>query len=913
MKRFFAALLTLALLLVLLPAAALAAEGIPGQDGYTLTLNPNYNGGVGQMYDHVTSMELPSLTRSGHVFNGWAESAAGGVRYLAGDKITLTSNTTLYAVWDQGNGGGSVSISAAEIKLADFDADGNAPLTITADSLVLGSVKYSDGTYLANSLRVQLSSGTLRNGTASLSFQFYSAYDNTIAYVNTTFRLAGSKERSIHIDRSAIDAAASGNYTGSISYASMWMCDDVVWTGPSGSIPLTLTIPERYAVTVSGGTADKTKAAAGEAVTITANAPASGQRFKAWTGADGLTFTSGSAASAEATFTMPAQTVEVTATYEDIPTFSSIQVKVLPAGNIHTIVAEPGDLVENVKAKIEDKTGIPPERQVLRYNDKHLENGKLLAEYGIGGDAVLSLYVKETVTYKVVGGTWADRTAEDRTETVYSGFFPANVPTGMLPASGYTGGAWDTDPVSVTITGDTTFTYTFAAIPTYTVALNPNGGTCAQPSVTVTYGQAYGTLPTPTRTGHKFEGWWTTKETGGKQVTASTVCYATGNYTMFARWEAKKYTVTLNPNGGSVSPTSISVTYDKAYGELPTPTRTGHKFEGWWTTKDTGGKQVTASTICYATGNYTMFARWMPRTYTVALNPNGGTCSKSSITVTYGQAYGTLPTPTRRGYTFKGWWTTQATGGKQVTAATVCKATGNYTMYARWEEGVSYTVRLDPNGGTCAAASVTVTYGQAYGTLPTPTRRGYKFAGWWTTKTEGGKQVTKDTICYATGNYTLFARWTALASYTVTLNPNGGSCATASVTVYYSQTYGDLPTPTRRGYKFAGWWTTKTTGGKQVTKDTICYATGNYTLFARWTALASYTVTLNPNGGTCATASVTVYYSQAYGTLPTPTRAGYSFNGWWTAKTGGKQVTASTVCYATGDYTLYARWTQSGS
>ena len=75
-----------------------------------------------------------------------------------------------------------------------------------------------------------------------------------------------------------------------------------------------------YAVTVTGGTATPSGAQAeGTSVTITANAPETGKQFKEWTGADGLTFTSGSKTTATATFTMPAEAVNVTATYEDIP------------------------------------------------------------------------------------------------------------------------------------------------------------------------------------------------------------------------------------------------------------------------------------------------------------------------------------------------------------------------------------------------------------------------------------------------------------------------------------------------------------------------------------------------------------------------------------------------------------------
>ena len=81
-----------------------------------------------------------------------------------------------------------------------------------------------------------------------------------------------------------------------------------------------------HSVTVHGGTADKASAAEGESVTITADEPEEGMRFKEWTGADGLTFTSGGPTDAEATFTMPAQAVAVTATYEPAaPEFTTHQ------------------------------------------------------------------------------------------------------------------------------------------------------------------------------------------------------------------------------------------------------------------------------------------------------------------------------------------------------------------------------------------------------------------------------------------------------------------------------------------------------------------------------------------------------------------------------------------------------------
>lgn len=78
-----------------------------------------------------------------------------------------------------------------------------------------------------------------------------------------------------------------------------------------------------------------------------------------------------------------------------------------------------------------------------------------------------------------------------------------------------------------------------------------------------------------------------------------------------------------------------------------------------------------------------------------------------------------------------------------------------------------------------------------------------------------------------------------------------------------------------------------------------------------WTAIwsyNSYTLTYNANGGSVSPTSKTVQYTSTYGTLPTPTRSGYSFNGWFTASTGGSQVSSSTQM-AAGNVTIYAQWT----
>jgi uncharacterized repeat protein (TIGR02543 family) len=71
------------------------------------------------------------------------------------------------------------------------------------------------------------------------------------------------------------------------------------------------------------------------------------------------------------------------------------------------------------------------------------------------------------------------------------------------------------------------------------------------------------------------------------------------------------------------------------------------------------------------------------KTLTVTYKANGGSASKKSKTVTVGKKYGTLATASRKGYTFKGWYTAKS-GGTKVTSSTKVTGSKNITLYARW-------------------------------------------------------------------------------------------------------------------------------------------------------------------------------------------------------------------------------------
>ena len=127
-------------------------------------------------------------------------------------------------------------------------------------------------------------------------------------------------------------------------------------------------------------------------------------------------------------------------------------------------------------------------------------------------------------------------------------------------------------------------------------------------------------------------------------------------------------------------------------------------------------------------------------------------------------------------------------------------------------------------------------------TFPTTTREGYEIVN-WNTKADGtGDEFSTSSVL--SEDTTVYAIW-GTETYTVTFNGNGGTPSVASKQVSYNSTYGTLPTATKTGYSLSGWFTSST-GGTQITADTIVTSTSNHTLYAQWTA-GTFTISYQPN------------------------------------------------------------------
>ncbi len=223
--------------------------------------------------------------------------------------------------------------------------------------------------------------------------------------------------------------------------------------------------------------------------------------------------------------------------------------------------------------------------------------------------------------------------------------------------------------------------------PTCTIKFDAMGGSASKTSVNITQGQKIGTLPTATRTGYTFNGWFTAK-TGGTKITANTVYNA--NSTVYAQWKANTYKRILNTNGGTCDVEYISLTLEQPIPSLPVPTKAGYTFGGWyWDINLKEGTAIKVGAPITYPSDSDWFAKWIPNTYKLTFNPNGGVCDTESITVDYEQAIGELPTPNRIGYNFIGWFNAEVDGEK-ITAETKPLHVGDMEYFAHWAKDYSF-------------------------------------------------------------------------------------------------------------------------------------------------------------------------------------------------------------------------------
>ena len=223
------------------------------------------------------------------------------------------------------------------------------------------------------------------------------------------------------------------------------------------------------------------------------------------------------------------------------------------------------------------------------------------------------------------------------------------------------------------------------------------------------------------------------------------------------------------------------------------------------------------------------------------------------------------------------------------------------SMYNSMFQAQTYTVSYNANGGTGAPSAQTKTRDVDLTLSSTkPTRTGYTFVGWATSSSATTAQYSAGSIYTNEASVTLYAVWRK-QTFTITYNANGGANAPGAQT----QTYGTAVTVTTQKPEKTYTVTFNANGGT--------VSTSYYSLdctFASWNTNSNGTgTTVNAGSSYTPNANVTLYAKYTNPTLgnyPIPSKTGYTFNGWYTAASGGSRVDATTVISA--NTTLYAQW-----
>jgi uncharacterized repeat protein (TIGR02543 family) len=337
--------------------------------------------------------------------------------------------------------------------------------------------------------------------------------------------------------------------------------------------------------------------------------------------------------------------------------------------------------------------------------------------------------------------------------------------------------------------------------------------------------------------------------------------------------------------------------------QMPKPSRYGYEFEGWFTDSYLS-KRFNASKM--PNEDITLYAKWStannePVQATLRFNSNGGS-SVANIIKAEG-SYISLPTPTRSGYEFKGWYENQSLTLK-FNKSTMPST--SFTLYAKWEEKEvddkppvqQYkTLTFHSNGGSIVSSVIELS-GTSI-TLPEPTKRDYKFMGWFE---EQSFTTRFDDSVMPNQNKTLYAKWGKI--YDITYSYKIGSSNMAKIGKYAEGETLKLfiPTSTTR-YTFVGWYE-DSAFTREFTRNTM--PNQDIRIFGKFDVKEEYILTFNSNNGS-EVSPIEKLPGEPI-SLPTPTRSGYKFEGWYVNANFTAKFTDTVM--PNQDRTLYAKWTK---
>ena len=438
-------------------------------------------------------------------------------------------------------------------------------------------------------------------------------------------------------------------------------------------------------------------------------------------------------------------------------------------------------------------------------------------------------------------------------------------------------------------------------------------------TVEVAVGDVAGRIPgwESSRRGYEVAGWSTDPEaTRASFATGETVLKAgdkfnattNGLVTLYAVWQKKPMPIELDPQGGTVTPGSITAYIDETY-DLPTPTRDDYDFNGWYDAAE-GGNRFTNGMTVVRTDVTKLYAQWLNNRHTVTFRflNRFGNATNVVTTVRDGEA---APAPEMSvinaylGHHFTQWDTA------------FDEVRSDLTVVAAYESN-KYLVSFVANGGSGTMADQLFSYDEAKALSSCQFKRsGADFLGWAREADAAepefdNREIVSNLTSENEATVLLYAIWNR-ADVPVTLYPGEGVSVTpTSVRVAVGDTW-VLPTPERTGHAFSGWYT-EAAGGELIENGSVVASTSVTALYAHY-APNEYTVSFAGNGATGSMSAQAFSYDEAKALAANAfVRKGHSFLGWGLAATdeaaafADGEIVSNLTAVADATVTLHALW-----
>ena len=487
---------------------------------------------------------------------------------------------------------------------------------------------------------------------------------------------------------------------------------------------------------------------------------------------------------------------------------------------------------------------------------------------------------------------------------------------------------------------------------TYTVTYNGNGKTsgsvptdASSPYTSGSTVTVKGNTGSLVKTGCVFDGWMTAQDGTGTTYAPGATFSISGNTTLYARWIAKTiyvydnlswntmklYTFNSNRNGGW--PGTVATSLGSKWYRIDILDGAS-QFIVNNKSGDSGSQSVDLNTSDYTAGrSYETYndggIKLREKKLTVSFNMKSHGSAVSSQNIYYnGLVTEPSPAPSATGYDFGGWY--KETGCTNAWNFGSDRITAARTLYAKWT-AKNYTITYNLNGGTqqvSPAPATSYTIESSAITLPTPSKDGCNFDGWFDNSSFTGSAIT--TIAAgSTGNKEYWAKWSTASTYydvTFGVHASGhGTLAAVKTATSAAITSGDdllsgtaitfTATPSSY-YEVDAWYTNSacTTGEHDAGETTYSVASlgSDIVVYVKFKP-TTYTITYNLNSGTNNPGNPSTYtYESSAITLQDPTRDGYTFGGWYT-EVGLVNRVYSIAAGSNGNKAFWAKWTEKKS